>query len=129
MTDESLRKSIRAIGGFFYFAAFLFVGSSFFAFLVLKPSNELWQRGWVLPGIVVVLAIAVFLFIVASSLRRFSPWARIVAIAISCVGMLGVPFGTVLCGPFLYVLLKSKHLFAREPQGNASPSGIDRLAA
>jgi hypothetical protein len=128
MSDESLRKSIRAIGGFFYFASFLFIGSGLLPLVVLEPSHEVWQRGWVLPGVVLVFAIAVFLFILAGSLRRFSPWARIVAVTVSCVGMLGVPFGTVLCGPFLYVLLKSKHLFTRERQGNA-PSEIDRLAA
>lgn len=129
MSDESLRKSIRAIGAFFYFASFLFVGSGLLPFAAFEASHELWQRGCVLPGIVLVFAIAVFLLILAGSLRRFSAWARIVAISLSCIGMLGVPFGTVLCGPFLYVLLKSKHLFTRESQGNARPSEIDRLAA
>lgn len=77
-----------------------------------------------------LLVLAVFIATVARGLRAFRAWARTGAIVMSFAGLLAVPLGTFLCGPFLYVLLKSKHLFAPKPATpTVSPADIDRLAA
>jgi hypothetical protein len=130
MSDASLRRSIRAIGAFLYLISFLALGSSFLPYILLKPTHELGRHAAVLA----IVAISTFLFVLARSLRNFKSWARIAAIGISCIGVLGFPFGTFLYGPFLYVLIKSKHLFAPAPVSqaqlsNAPPPDIDRLAA
>ena len=130
MSDDSLRRSIRAIGAFLYLIAFLALGCSALPHLVLKPADEVWRH--VMATFLV--AASGFFFLLARSLRKFRSWSRVAAIVVSCIGILGFPFGAFLCGPFLYVLLKSKHLFdplrtVQPLPANAAPSEIDRLAA
>ena len=81
-----------------------------YAFFFLQPD----LRPDLGPGLVVgifVIAFAVFYFVLARRLRQFRPWARTVTVVISCIGLLGVPLGTIVNGAFLYVLIKGKHLF------------------
>ena len=75
-----------------------------------------------------LLVLAVFIAFLARGLRTFRPWARTGAIVMSFAGLLAVPLGTFLCGPFLYVLMKSKHLFTAQSTSRIAPD-IDRLAA
>src|SRR5687768_15772492 len=129
MTDEHLRRSIRAMSSLGYGSALILViaGLSLLAALVsIERSFLRYGLGFVM------LALAVLVTLLAYGLRSFRPWARIGAIVMSCAGLLAVPFGTFLCGPFLYVLLKSKHLFTPLPAPrivSADDSHIDRLAA
>ena len=54
------------------------------------------------------LAVGCLQVATAIGLRRLRPWARIVAIVLSAIGLLVVPFGTIFCAYFLYLLLSQK---------------------
>jgi hypothetical protein len=47
-------------------------------------------------------------FAIGLGLRRLRPWTRIPAIVLSCLGLLWIPFGTLLHGYFLYLLFAAK---------------------
>jgi hypothetical protein len=123
MTDEHLRRSIRAISTLEYAVALVLFTGSVLTFAWLVPGQITMAHAAVLLFIV---KFAAFVAVVARSLRKFQPWARTATVVLCSIGLLVIPLGTFLCGPFLYVLVKSKHLFASEP---ASPAEIDRLAA
>ena len=125
MTDEHLHRSIRALSRFGYVVALVMFSLS--ALLVLVPPPEFFITP---AALLPIMAFAVLVAAIARSLRKLQPWARTASIALSFIGLLVVPLGTLLCGPFLYVLLKSKHLFAAHNQTrNALPADTDRLAA
>ncbi|TWU42529.1 hypothetical protein [Novipirellula artificiosorum] len=44
----------------------------------------------------------------AVGLWRLRPWARIVAIVLSVLGLLAIPIGTIISGYFLYLLVSEK---------------------
>jgi hypothetical protein len=76
------------------------------------------------------LGVAALFWILARGLREFRPWARVVTLVISCIGVFAFPLGTVLFSPFFYVLIKGKHLFARPAEcANTSAPDTERLAA
>jgi VanZ family protein len=107
-------------------ALVLFVAGLFLILLFVSAEKFSLHHG---AG-VLMLVLAVFIAALARGLRAFRPWARTGAIVMSFAGLLAVPLGTFLCGPFLYVLLKSKHLFTPQPVVPVTPpADIDRLAA
>lgn len=64
-------------------------------------------------AILIVLAaisggMAVFQIVVARGLWQLLPWARIAATVLSCIGLLGVPLGTIISAYFLYLLQSEK---------------------
>ena len=112
MTDENLRRSVRAIGILQYFISVILLaaGVTLLCAAFFLESDSRAQLGRGLVGICVI-ALAVFYFLLARSLRQFKSWARLATMIISCIGLLGVPFGTVINAAFLYVLIKGRHLF------------------
>ncbi|MCA9128288.1 MAG: hypothetical protein KDB22_14450 [Planctomycetales bacterium] len=44
-------------------------------------------------------------------LRRLRPWARIVGIVFSVIGLIGFPIGTLISGYFLYLLASQKGVY------------------
>jgi hypothetical protein len=127
MTDEHLRQSLRAMSSFGYGSAVVLFVSALFTLTFLvwpeKPSLRL------VAGLLMLVS-AVFSAALGYGLRTFRPWARTGAIVMSFAGLLAVPLGTILCGPFLYVLVKSKHLFTAQPAALiVPPEKIDRIAA
>jgi hypothetical protein len=127
MSDDHLRRSIRAISSLQYgIALIVFLGSLLIHLTLL--SGQKFSTHHI--ALLLSMSLAVFVAIVARALRKLQPWARTASVVFSFVGLLVVPLGTLLCGPFLYVLVKSKHLFAPEaPARNAPREDIDRLAA
>lgn len=113
MSDEYLRRSVRTISAIQYFISFLVFDGGILALVLLAPAHELSLRH---AAILVIVGMAVFLFLLARSLRQFRPWARTATIVLSCIGVLVIPFGTAIYGPFLYILVKAKHLFPHVPQ-------------
>lgn len=83
---------------------------------------------WRHAAALVLILNGIIFFFLAHGLRKFKPWARAGSAVVSCIGLLAFPFGTLIYGPFLYVLVKSKHLFA-PPVAQSLPTEIDRLAA
>lgn len=63
----------------------------------------------------VYLALGILLIATGRGVRRLQPWARTVAIVLSCIGLLGVPLGTLIHGYFLYLLLSAKGKRIFEP--------------
>ena len=106
-------------------AVVLFVAGLFMLVLWLS-AEEFSLRHGAGP---LMMVLAVFIATLARGLRAYRSWARTGAIVMSFAGLLAVPLGTFLCGPFLYVLMKSKHLFAPQPATSIVPPDIDRLAA
>ena len=51
--------------------------------------------------------------VVGSGIRNLRPWARTTCIVLSVIGLLGIPFGTLMSAYILYLLLaaKGKRLF------------------
>ena len=112
MTDENLRRSIRAIGILQYFISILLFLSGIMLCVLLFFDPELRAgsaRGFV-SGIFVI-GLSVFYFVLARKLRELKSWARTATMVISCIGLLGVPIGTIINAAFLYVLIEGKHLF------------------
>ncbi len=53
-------------------------------------------------------SLAILQLVAARGLWKLQQWARIVAIALSAIGLIGFPLGTLICGYFLYLLLSAK---------------------
>lgn len=74
--------------------------------------------GWVATlatGIVFIL-LATMLGTAAYGIRGLKPWARIVAIILSAIGLLAIPIGTILSAYILYLLLSKKGSMIFSPQ-------------
>ena len=111
------------------FALLLFFGAPL-AFAWLVPAHKISMLHTVL--LLIVMKVGVLMGVVAVRLRKFQPWARTAAVVFCVIGLLVIPLGTLICGPFLYVLVKGKHLFAPESQPRHAPGEVDpvdRLAA
>jgi hypothetical protein len=65
-----------------------------------------------------LLVFGVIELTLAVGVRRLRPWARIPAVIVSCIGLLGFPVGTIISGYFLYLLASQKGatVFSREYQ-------------
>ncbi len=70
-----------------------------------------------LQGLVVIVVGIVFgcfftfQIFVAMGIGKLSPWSRIAATVLSCIGLLGFPLGTLISAYFLYLLQSSKGVF------------------
>lgn len=107
----STEASIRSMGLLYYFAC---AGCVFMAAVMLSDAASGMPIGMGMAAFVLAL-VAVF-GAMGHGLRSLRPWVRIPAIVLSVVGLLGFPFGTLLNGYFLYLLLcaKGQHVFMPE---------------
>lgn len=99
----SVETSLRTVGLLYYLglagfgiSGFLIVGSSAGSAMV-EPAMG-----------VVLLALAVICAVLAYGLRGLRPWVRVPAIGASVIGLFGFPFGSILNGYVLYLLLCAK---------------------
>jgi hypothetical protein len=108
---ESIRRehikhesSIRSVGALYYLGGGLMIVSAIglLAASTLEP-NSIWIG---ISAVYVVLG--VFSWTVAWHLRRLKNWARVAAIVLSCIGLLGFPLGTIINAYILYLLLSQK---------------------
>lgn len=60
---------------------------------------------------IVAFAMSVFQLFLGLGLRRLTPWCRIGAIVLSCIGLIAIPIGTIISGYILYLLLSKKGEF------------------
>ncbi len=65
---------------------------------------------------VVVFVLGVAQFFTGLGLRRFNPYARIVAIVLNAISLLNLPVGTLVSVYFLYLLLSKKGQMVFSPQ-------------
>ncbi len=101
--------SIRACGILDYIGgvAFCFLGGG------LLLSNTLYRSSAVGAGTLfavaaVYLAIGILSIIVGFGIRRLRPWARVVSVILSAIGLLEIPIGTVINAYILYLLVSRK---------------------
>ncbi len=107
--QEILRKkyishevSIKSIG-ILYWISGLLMSLSLFAL-----SLNLQENGGSVVPVVSSIAISVFFIFVGIHIRKFKRWARIVAIILSVIGLIGFPIGTLISIYFLYLLCSKK---------------------
>lgn len=107
-TSESIRKlhlkheaSVKSIGTLYFIGGFfLIVASVATLFVERGPSNLPVSGGLVLLG-----ALQIWL---AISIRKLKKGAKIPAIILSVIGLIGFPVGTLLSAYFLYLLCSKK---------------------
>lgn len=119
MTDDNLRRSIRAVGLFHYFLGGIAasVGGLLLVVGLTKPDIRL-----VLVTAPVLAGVAGGLLLLGRDLRQFRPWARNVAIVTSCIAVTRPPVALILGAAFLYVLVRGRHLF-RPGSGSDTAAG------
>ncbi len=106
---ESIRRehikheaSIRSVGFLYYFGAAMMLIAAVM-FIVGLQEMAFGYGLAIIYGALAVLSIAV-----GHELRALKPWARIAAIVLSVIGLLGFPLGTLINGYILYLLLSKK---------------------
>jgi hypothetical protein len=104
--------SIRSIGLLYLFGGALAIvgaGSALLAPWSGGPTDLLTIMAtvYVVVGVVTIAT--------GYGMRRLQPWARVVAIVLSLLGLLGFPIGTLIHGYFLYLLLSAKGRRIFEP--------------
>ena len=114
---ESLRNqhiqqeaSIKSIGSLYMIGGTL--GTVFGAIGMVGAIIGLAQGGeeavLILGMVVLYLSFGAGFLLMGMGLRKLNGAARIAAIVMSCLGLLGFPFGTLIHGYFLYLLLNEK---------------------
>lgn len=100
--------SIRACGILDYLGgvAFCLLGVGMMA-TDFSVSNAFAVRTMVTVG-AVYLVIGILSIIAGFGIRRLRPWARVVSVILSAIGLLEVPIGTVINGYILYLLVSKK---------------------
>lgn len=104
--------SVRSIGLLYLIGGGLALVGGVFG---LIGSFAVEQTGLLTGLMVVYLVIGALLVTTGRGVRRLQPWARTLAIVLSCIGLLGVPIGTLIHGYFLYMLLSAKGKRIFEP--------------
>jgi hypothetical protein len=94
--------SIKSVGILYYLGG-AFMGIAAVLFLFGLSNNSL---GFGIAALYTVLAL--LSLAVGHELRALKPWARIAAIVLSILGLLGFPLGTLINGYILYLLLSQK---------------------
>lgn len=127
-SDETIRReyisheaSVKSVGCLYAFGAIVLVPVGLSLLVTMLSSErvagQIVQGSWfgvMLAGI--YLSLGVFQGCVAVGLRRLSQWARWGAVILSCIGLLFFPFGTLIAGYILYLLLSSKGQVVFSPE-------------
>jgi hypothetical protein len=109
--------SIRAVGVLYYLGGVLLglvmlglTGTS----TLLSAGEQPPSLAWALIPVYALLGGGSI--VVGRGLRQFRPWARVTAIVLAAIGLLGFPLGTILNGYILYLLLskKGQRIFASD---------------
>lgn len=108
--------SVRSIGFLYLFGGGLAVVAALFGLVALSGAET---SGLLIGLMVVYLALGILLIATGRGVRRLQPWARTIAIVLSCIGLLGFPLGTLIHGYFLYLLLSAKGKRIFEPDYQA----------
>ncbi len=116
---EAVRKahikheaSIRSVGTLYFLGAIFGTLGGLFG-LAGAPG----ARGDIVAA-VVMLVLGVAMFFVSSGVGRLRPWARTAGCALSGIGLIGFPIGTLINGYILYLFLskKGRTIFSPEYQ-------------
>ena len=119
--DEIRRKylshetAIKSVGSLYYlggfFSAIGLVGLLWFLFGSSKtPDDE------ALGSMVILAVFCVPLLWLARGLRKLRPWARIPTAILAGIGLLGFPFGTLINGYIMWLVLSKKGAYVLSPE-------------
>jgi predicted nucleic acid-binding Zn ribbon protein len=114
--------SVKAVGFLYLLGGCLvFLGSLGILVTGVMAANRQGQTGELAAVIGMGVGMSLFgvlQFSTGLGLRRFRPWSRVVAALFSGLGLLGFPFGTIINGYILYLLLsaRGKMVFSAEYQ-------------
>ncbi len=122
--NESIRRdhlsheaSCKGIGALYIISAIGLALASFGWLLIASDTSDMPDGApeLVVASIVVGLFAVIYL-VTGLGLRKLKGKARIAAVVLCCIGLLGFPVGTILNGYFLYLLLstKGKMVFSEE---------------
>jgi hypothetical protein len=119
--DALLRRQVRLIGAYYYFLAcwWIFFGLLLLEFVALRL--HLFLDG-ILKSLVLIIP-GVLFWLLGWSLRRFSPFARIMVMFISILQMPSIPIGTII-GLYCWdKLIRANKLFGakRHPGERVTP--------
>lgn len=95
--------SVKSIGTIFFLGGLIMGGAMIFSLVYTAR-----EAPFSIPIILGLLALVIFQISVAIGLRKLKSWARIPAIILSCLGLFGIPIGTLISAYFLYLLGSKK---------------------
>jgi len=99
--------SIKSMGCLYYLGAVLMIPLGL-GMLFAAASGKGGERGVALMIGALYGGLGMLYLFVGRGLRSFQGWARGVAVIISCIGLLGIPLGTIISIYFLVLLLGAK---------------------
>ena len=104
-------SSIKSVGVLYYLGGGVLVVAA----IGMLGAAAFEAGSWLIGIGVAYVVLGALSLVVAWHLRQFRNWARIVAIVLSVIGLLGFPIGTLLNGYILYLLLSEKGRRIFEP--------------
>lgn len=107
-----------SIFSLFYGAVTVFAGTQ----SLMSPDNALGGEAMGPVEIIVgavVAGVGLLQFYAALSMRSLNPNGKPVAIAVACLGLLGIPIGTLISAYILYLLLSEKGKVVFSPEYKA----------
>ncbi len=100
---EILLKSV----GSLYAFGFVFMFLAMIAILIpsfIAPTKAPIKGAEVIGSVLIVLLFSGVLFFMAFGYRTLKPWVKIPGTILSTIGLLGIPFGTLINGYILYLI-------------------------
>ena len=105
--------SVRSIGALYWLSGALLLTVGVGAVLAEVIGERRLISAFDIAALAIFAAFGGLSIVVGSGIRALRPWARTTCIVVSVIGLLGIPFGTLINGYILYLLLaaKGKRLF------------------
>lgn len=102
--------SVRGLGSLYYLSGSLLIiaGVPGFTYAAMTRLSESEGHAALLLGGAISVAMGALFLVMAWGLRRLRPWARSISTVVSCFGLFGFPFGTLIHGYILYLLHSKK---------------------
>lgn len=106
--------SVKSIGILYYLAVF------FFGLAAVSGFSGPGSSEAKTIGISIALCFLAILYAVTGhAIRRLKPWARVVGIVLSAIGLLGFPLGTLINAYILYLVASKKGAMVFSPEYKA----------
>jgi hypothetical protein len=117
--------SIKSIGTLYLLGAFILIAVACFLYVAMIGTSIADRSSVALSAFLlgaglatIYLGLGLLQGMTAFGLFKLKPWARIVAIVLNVIGLIGFPIGTLISAYFLYLLLSRKgvYIFSEEYQ-------------
>ena len=118
---ETIRKkflsheaSVKSVGLLYWLGSiFVLIAAGMYLFMgiALLSEQEAAAGITMLIAAPIALVIAVLQMFLAVGIRKLKPWARICAIVLSAIGLIGFPIGTLISAYILYLMVSKKGIY------------------